>query len=308
MTPHIESFLESLKVERGASANTLESYGRDLSHFASFLSPYSVDSASADNLTAYLNHLSQHQISPSTRARRLSALRQFYGYLLENKIVTKNPCAHVQFPKRGRPLPKIISEGNIQCLLEALSTLPEAEQARLKCLLEILYGAGLRVSELVELPLQSALHAAKSPQMPAPMIVKGKGNKERVVLLAQEAIDALKVYLGYRKTFIQGSGDSKWLFPSYGASGHLTRQRFGQLLKSLSLQAGLDPAKISPHVLRHAFATHLLDHGADLRSIQKLLGHADISTTEIYTHLSKDHLKDLVLTHHPLSKVEKTSI
>jgi integrase/recombinase XerD len=246
-------------------------------------------------------------LAPRSAARRLSTLRQFHRFLFGEGLRADDPTAGLDSPRQGRSLPKVLSEAEVEDLLAAARARPGAEGARLVAMLEVLYATGLRVSELVQLP---AAAAARDPRV---LIVKGKGGKERMVPLSEPARDALKAHLkAHRKAAIDkaaidkagpdkpGPG-AKWLFPSRGAAGHLTRQRVAQLLKELAVAAGIDPAKVSPHVLRHAFASHLLDHGADLRSVQKMLGHADISTTQIYTHVLDSRLKALVRDHHPLS-------
>jgi len=308
---HVESFLEMLVAERGAAANTREAYGRDLTDFAGFLARRgrAVHQADAADLRAYLGQLNDAGMAPRTAARRLSTLRQFHRFLFGEGLRADDPTAGLDSPRQGRALPKVLSETEVEALLAAARARPGAAGTRLVALLELLYATGLRVSELVELP---AAAAARDPRV---LIVTGKGGKERMVPLSEPARDALKHYraaVGKR-----GRGASpeapaapapqapqapgKWLFPSRGAAGHLTRQRVAQLLKELAVAAGIDPVKVSPHVLRHAFASHLLDHGADLRAVQMMLGHADISTTQIYTHVLDARLKALVRDRHPLS-------
>ncbi len=305
---HVESFLEMLVAERGAAANTYEAYGRDLTDFAGFLSRRgrAVHQACVADLRAYLGQLADAGLAPRTAARRLSTLRQFHRFLFGEGLRADDPTAGIDSPRQGRALPKVLSETEVGDLLDAAQSRPGAGGLRLTALLELLYATGLRVSELVELP---AAAAARDPRV---LIVKGKGGKERMVPLSEPARDALKAHrmAAIAKTG-RGAGAEvgaagavrarKWLFPSRGAAGHLTRQRVAQLLKELAVAAGIDPAKVSPHVLRHAFASHLLDHGADLRAVQKMLGHADISTTQIYTHVLDARLKALVRDHHPLA-------
>lgn len=302
LSPEVDAFLEMLVAERGAAQNTIEAYRRDLEHFNIFLkegSPSTKDllEVTAQQVNAYLVALSREGREATTLSRRLSALRQFYQFLLSEGRVASNPTTTIDTPRHKRALPKILSEEHIVRLLEAASTQTDPEGCRLYAMLETLYASGLRVSELVTLPL-TAVH----PNKPY-LLVKGKGGKERLVPLSEHATNALQTYLTLRSSFLQKIGPlgEKWLFPSPSKEGHLTRQRFGQLLKELALKANLDADKISPHVIRHAFATHLLSHGADLLAIQKLLGHADLSTTQIYTHVVTDHLKDLVNHHHPLA-------
>ncbi len=306
---HVESFLEMLAAERGAAANTRQAYERDLNHFGTFLEARgkAIDRAGVEDLRAYFGHLEEAGMAPRTAARRLSAVRQFHRCLFAEGLRADDPTAAIDSPRQGRPLPKVLSEAEVERLLAAAHARPDAAGARLCALLELLYATGLRVSELVGLP---AAVAARDPRV---LIVKGKGGKERMIPLSEPARAALKRYRAAPEA--AGSGGRraraaearaararKWLFPSRGAAGHLTRQRVGQMLKELALEAGIDPLKVSPHVLRHAFASHLLDHGADLRSVQKMLGHADISTTQIYTHVLDARLKALVREHHPLAQ------
>ena len=236
-----------------------------------------------------------HPLTRST-ARRLSALRQFFKFLVAENIRADDPSAAIDGPKLGRPLPKLLDEEETARLIEVCTAMDGPSGARLRALVELSYASGLRVSELVGMPLAAVLR-----DQPV-LIVRGKGSKERMVPLNAPARAALNAYLEHRKAFLpKGAKTSPHLFPSRGVEGHLTRQRFGQLLKDLAIKANLDPARISPHVLRHAFATHLLDHGADLRSLQKMLGHADIATTQIYTHVAGKRLAELVESHHPLA-------
>jgi integrase/recombinase XerD len=292
----VETFVEMLSAERGAAANTLESYQRDLGDCAQFLAARGTDlaRAGADHLRAYLAALAAAGRSPRTAARRLSAIRQFYRFLFTEGRRGDDPAAGLDAPRRGRSLPKVLAEAEVERLLETARRRQSPEGLRLLALLELLYATGLRVSELVCLPLDAV---ARDPQV---LIVRGKGARERLVPLSAPARTATAAFLEVRAKFLAGGRESRWLFPSRGASGHLTRHRVGQLLKDLAREAGLDPARVSPHVLRHAFASHLLDHGADLRSVQKMLGHADISTTQIYTHVLDERLKALVRDHHPL--------
>jgi len=288
-----------LSAERGASKNTLDSYRGDLAHFAAFLSDRgrAPEKADTESIRDYLSALARAGLSARTAARRLSALRQFHRHLCAEGIRRDDPCAIVESPRQGRPLPKVLSEEETEELLAAAHSGKGAEGARQAALLEILYATGLRVSELVGLRVSAVSRDRRF------VTVKGKGEKERLVPLGDPARAALSHYVRHRARFVRGdAGKNPWLFPSRSASGHLTRHRFGQILKRLAFEAGLDPARISPHVLRHAFATHLLDHGADLRSIQQMLGHADISTTQIYTHVLAARLKALVQAHHPLAK------
>jgi integrase/recombinase XerD len=297
----IERFLEMLVAERGAAANTVAAYRRDLEHASGHLAGRrsSLAAAADDDLRGYLRTLHRAAMAPTTSARRLSALRQFYGFLHGEGLRADNPTTVLDAPKRARPLPKILSEAEVERLFQAIASRTGPEAIRLACLLELLYGAGLRVSELVGLPYPPT---EGDPRL---LLVRGKGDKERVVPLHDAAIAALNAYREVRAAFFpKGAKASRWLFPSRSKEGHLTRARFHQMLDALAVEAGLDPAKISPHVLRHAFATHLLEGGADLRAVQRMLGHADIATTQIYTHVLQDRLRSLVTAHHPLAKVK----
>jgi len=293
---HVEAFLEMLAAERGAARLTLAAYRGDLVDAARFLGGTALEAAATEDLRRYLGKLARARLQPRTAARRLSALRQFYKFLVTDARRKDDPTAALDAPRLGRPLPKLISEAEAAALIEAAGTKAGAEGARLVCLLELLYAAGLRVSELVSLPLAAARGDRRF------LVLRGKGEKERLVPLGDRARTALARYLEERGAFLGEGETSRFLFPSRGASGHLTRRRCGQLLKELAPAAGIDPKRLSPHVLRHAFATHLLDHGADLRSVQEMLGHADIATTQIYTHVAGERLQRLVQQHHPLAR------
>jgi integrase/recombinase XerD len=305
----ISLFLDMLAAERGAGKNTLDAYGLDLADFASFVSGAggSVAKAATDDLRAYLGDLAARGLRPTTVARRLSAIRQLYRFLYAEGRRKDDPAAVLEGPKRTRGLPKTLTLAEVDCLLRvAGQTDPAAplsarlRTVRLACLVELLYATGLRVSELVALPATAARHDAWV------IVVRGKGNKERLVPLNNAAKRATADYLALL-TEARGkngtSAGSKWLFPSFGDSGHLTRQHFARDLKALAAAAGLRAAQLSPHVLRHAFASHLLHNGADLRVVQTLLGHADITTTQIYTHVLEERLKSLVRDLHPLADV-----
>ncbi len=293
---HLEAFLEMLAAERGAAPLTLAAYRNDLSDLARFLSARGVmiEAAEATALHAYL--AAATALAARTLARRISAMRQFYKFLVTDGIRGDDPTAGLDTPGLGRPLPKILSEREVAGLMAAAGTWPGDEGIRLICLVELLYATGMRISELVTLSLASA---QRDPRF---LVISGKGGRERVVPLSEPSRLALAAYLVCRDGFLPDSRSSRWLFPSRGRGGHLTRQRSGQLLKELAIKAGLDPDRLSPHVLRHAFASHLLDHGADLRSVQQMLGHADIATTQIYTHVLSDRLRKLVETAHPLAR------
>jgi integrase/recombinase XerD len=313
----IDLYLDMLAAERGAAANTLEAYRRDLEDFSANLSERSgaLAAAQGDDIRRYLGALARRSFSAASVARRLSAIRQLYRFLYAEGIRRDDPAAAIEGPKRGRPLPKVLSIGHVDQLLTTAregiddAARPVTERlraARLNCLLEVLYATGMRVSELVSLPASAARRDERM------LIVRGKGNKERLVPLNDAAKRAMREYLALREEAESGKTkgkspqgvvkQSKWLFPSFGESGHLTRQHFARDLKTLAAGAGLRPKQVSPHVLRHAFASHLLQNGADLRSVQTLLGHADISTTQIYTHVLEERLKSLVRDLHPLGE------
>lgn len=292
----LENFLEMLRAERGSAVNTVDAYGHDLRDFAGFLSARreTLKGADADVVREYIQGLAGAGLGSSTSARRLSTLRQFYRFLVAEGVREDDPTAVIDSPSRGRPLPKTLGEDEVEAMLYAAGRHRGASGARLRALLEILYATGLRVSELVGLPLSAVTGDGDF------LLVTGKGGKERLVPLSDPAKAALEAWLPHRAAISRDEG-SRWLFPSRAAAGHLTRQRFAQQLKKLAQDAGLDSRKVSPHVMRHAFASHLLAHGADLRSVQLLLGHADISTTEIYTHVLEERLQRLVSEHHPLA-------
>jgi integrase/recombinase XerD len=295
-------FLDMLAAERGAAGNTIAAYRRDLEDLGARLSAKgtNIAAASTAELRAYLAGLAAEGLSAATSARRLSAIRQLYRFLYAEGLRQDDPAVVLSGPKRSRPLPKVLSVADVDRLLaaarEAIVEQGEvpAERlraARLACLIEVLYASGLRVSELVALPRSAA---RENVQM---LVIRGKGDKERLVPLNDAAREAMARYLALLGTTLP----SKWLFPSFGESGHLTRQHFARELKQLAATAGLPAARVSPHVLRHAFASHLLHNGADLRVVQTLLGHADISTTQIYTHVREERLKSLVRDLHPLA-------
>ena len=297
----IEAFLEMMSAERGAAVNTLEAYRRDLEDAAGFLAETGLVAAAAEDLRRYLSDLARRDFAASSAARRLSALRRFYRFLLEEKTIAADPCVALDGPKRVRPLPKILTEGEVERLLaraeeEALvAEAPERLRAlRLWALLELAYATGLRVSELVGLPAAAGRPKGRT------IVVRGKGGRERLVPLIGAAETALYRYMSVRQVDTKLSR-SPWLFPAEGESGHLARQVFGRELKALAQRAGIAAAKVAPHVLRHAFASHLLAHGADLRTVQQLLGHADIATTQIYTHVLDESFRNLVERHHPLA-------
>ncbi len=301
----IELFLDMLAAERGGASNTLSAYRRDLEDLSAALSgARSIAKASTDDLRRYIASLEKRGFAASSVSRKLSAIRQLYRFLLAERRRSDDPSAIIEGPKRGRPLPKVLSIAEVDRLLEEARTgiarpeLPALERlraARLVCLIEVLYATGLRVSELVALPVSAAERHARM------LTVRGKGGKERLVPLNQSAKAAMRDYLAMLSE-MSSRPKTKWLFPSFGESGHLTRQHFARELKTLAAGAGLRFEQVSPHVLRHAFASHLLHNGADLRVVQTLLGHADISTTQIYTHVLEERLKSLVRDLHPLGE------
>jgi integrase/recombinase XerD len=319
-------FLDMLAAEQGAGDNTLDAYRRDLEDFSEFLASSGQGFADVETqaLRDYLADLDRRGFKSSSAARRLSAMRHLFRFLLNERIRSDDPAAILSGPKRGRGLPKVLSIADVDRLLVRAKELTEAPEVsaaqrlralRLYCLLEVLYATGLRVSELVALPLSASRHDARM------IVVRGKGDKERLVPLNEPSRQAMADYLAAMQALGQESrkekqkekqqekqarkknaASSKWLFPSFGESGHLTRQHFARDLKELAASVGLAPRLVSPHVLRHAFASHLLHNGADLRIVQTLLGHTDISTTQIYTHVVEERLKSLVRDLHPLAE------
>lgn len=295
----LEAFLEMMAVERSAAANTLAAYRRDLSDAEAFMAGRGLDLASAasNDVEAYYEDLARRGLSAATASRRRAALRQFYRFILAEGWRTDDPSRRLEAPRRGRPLPKILSRQEVLDLIAAAVQEDEARGLRLACMIELTYASGLRVSELTALPLSAVL------KDPAYMIVRGKGGRERLAPLNDAAREAVRRYLGVRGVFVPAANrDNPWLFPSRSAQGRLTPRRFAQLLDAAAREAGIDPARVSPHVLRHAFATHLLEGGADLRIVQTLLGHADIATTQIYTHVADERLAQVVREHHPLGR------
>ena len=300
---YVDMFLDMMAAERGASKNTLESYGRDLDQFSLFLKNRHCDPADAlqSYIKAYLKSLSGAGLASSTIARHISTLRCFFGFLYLEKLRADNPCSLISVPKKESSIPKFLSEGEVEILLRVAGKRKGSKGLRLLALLEILYATGLRVTELVGLP-SAAISGDRQF-----IIVRGKGEKERMVPLNDPARDAISNYLSVRGVFFKDSelnlkNNNLWLFPSRGKQGHLTRARFSQLLKEVANEAGIPGHKVSPHILRHSFASHLLANGADLRSLQQMLGHSDISTTQIYTHVLSERMKALVNDVHPLAK------
>ena len=305
----LEAFLDMMRAERGASQNTLAAYRRDLMDFHADLAAHGIDALQAgrEDVRRYHALLSASGIAGTSQARKLSSLRQFFGFLYAEGIRPDDPTTALEAPRRGRPLPKILSHDDMDRLTEAARrrAANSEEGVRLNCILEMLYASGLRISELVTLPLAAVRNRD------GVLLVRGKGGKERLAPLNGEARQTIARYLEVRDKFLPDGearrGAEKFLFPSRSAERHLTRRRCHQLLKELAAEAGINPEKLSPHVLRHAFATHLLEGGADLRSVQTMLGHADIATTQIYTHVAQDRLAATMAKAHPLSRVKKPS-
>jgi len=301
----LAGFLEAQAAELGAAENTLAAYRRDLDDYLAWLGDQGIAPEAADQpqIEAYLVHCDAQGLAKSTRARRLSAIKQYYRFGFEEKLREDNPAIRIRGPGRDQRLPKTLSEAEVDVLLDAArhSARREQDRSRNTCLMELLYATGMRVTELVSLPDSAA---RGDPRM---LLIKGKGGKERMVPLSTPAREALSTWLKLRDATeeaakAKGAPASPFLFPSRGKSGHLTRHRFYMLIKELAVFGGISPSKVTPHRLRHAFATHLLANGADLRAIQTLLGHADVATTEIYTHVLEERLRELVMDHHPMAR------
>lgn len=297
----LNGFLDMLAAERGAARNTLDAYQRDVDDYLEFLGGRALDAVTAEDIRAWLADIAARGLKASSAARRLSAVRQFHRFLYTEGFSPGDPSAAIEGPRQGRPLPKVISVAEVDRLIETARLACEREgltwparlrALRMRCLIEMLYATGLRVSELIALPLSAATTRERF------LVVRGKGDKDRLVPLNEAAREAARNWLEALRD--SGAAENRWLFPAEGESGHLTRQAFGRDLKVLAAAAGLS-SSLSPHVLRHAFASHLLQNGADLRVVQELLGHADIATTQIYTHILDDRLKSMVRDLHPLS-------
>jgi integrase/recombinase XerD len=293
-----QAFIEMLAAERGASRNTEAAYGGDLRNLEAFLARRRQKPATADAqaLRAYLKSLDFLGMTPGTVARRLSVMRQFFRFMLAERLRDDDPASTLDSPRLGRPLPKVLSRAEVDRLIVAAQARGGEDGGRMATLLEILYATGLRVSELVTLPLSAV------ERDPAVLVVRGKGSKDRMVPLSDPARHAIAAWRRVRADLLGEDKTSRYLFPSRGRAGHLSRQRFAQLLKEAAAAAGIDPKRVSPHVLRHAFASHLLEGGADLRSVQLMLGHSDIATTQIYTHVLDEKLRALVQDKHPLAR------
>jgi integrase/recombinase XerD len=301
VTPkRLDAFLEMMAVERGASRHTLDAYRRDLADAGQFAAARqtALDAADTTLLRGYLAGLSDAGYSARTLARRLSALRQYFGFLYAEAARPDDPTLPLDGPRLGRPLPKNMAEAAVEQLIAVAAARPDPGGPRLGLWLELLYGSGLRVSELAQLPLSALGREARA------LVVRGKGDKERQVPLTEPATSAARRYLAVRAQYLAEGQASRFLFPVRGRPGPVGRDRVWLELKQAALEAGLDPQAVSPHVLRHAFATHLIEGGADLRSVQQLLGHADIATTQIYTHVATPRLKAVVANHHPLAALK----
>jgi integrase/recombinase XerD len=297
----LENFLEVLASEKGLAVNTRISYKNDILQFLVFLekNKKKINAITPIDIEKFTSKFTTQGLEKSTISRKMSALSHFFIFLLEENIIKSNPIHELDLPKQIKKLPKILSVDQVEKLIKSSREDQSVNGIRLNTMIEILYATGIRISELVEMKL-SATYAEKNF-----LLIQGKGNKERLVPISENTEDKIKDYLKIRNEFINNDTDSKWLFPSKQSSkGHITRQRFNQLLQTLCERVNLNNIRISPHKLRHAFATHLLANGVDLRSLQQMLGHADISTTQIYTHVLKDRLKKLVSDNHPLSKIE----
>lgn len=309
MTDHraISTFLDAQAAELGSAQNTILAYGRDLRDFSDWLANQDsrLSEITREIIEDYLTYCDNSGLSRATRARRLSSIRQFTRFALEEGWREDDPAIRISGPGRAQRLPKTLSRDEVEAMLTTAPTIgrSKADRARNRCLIELLYATGMRVSELVALPVSVC---RGDPEV---LLIKGKGSKERMVPLTDPARKALTAWLEHRdhapdgsplKKLVGGKG-ARWLFPAPGAGGYMPRQSFGRLLNEIAIAAGLDPSRVTPHVIRHAFATHLLEGGADLRSIQTLLGHADLGTTEIYTHVLDERMRELVLNHHPLA-------
>jgi len=292
----VGAFLDMMLAERNAALNTRLAYARDLGDVSAFLKKrkMTIEQANEEDLRAYVASLSV--CAARTQARRLSCLRQFYKFLCSEGHRSEDPSRNIDAPHLSRALPKYLSEEEVLNLLKAVGGIKGADGMRLRAMVELLYATGLRVSELVGIPLAAIAFDRRLVR------VLGKGSKERMVPLGDPALNAIRNWLPFRKNALGDKRTSVFLFPSSAKEGHLTRQRFFQVLKEVGAKAGIMPSRLSPHVLRHAFATHLLEHGADLRSVQMMLGHSDIATTQIYTHVATDRLTKTVKDHHPLSR------
>lgn len=295
----VKSFLEMMAAEKGAAANTLEAYYRDVEQFLEFTAVRDLNRITKHDIADFIQYLNQQDFASKTVARKLSAIREFFKFLYSEKEVRENPAANVFPPKQEKPLPKFLTQEEVKRLVETARGSHDVSHQRMAVMLELMYACGLRVSELVSLP-ENCINFDKKQIM-----VKGKGSKERIIPVAYAVLEAIDDYYNYRDCFLKAGRKSVWLFPSrHSSSGHLTRDAFFKQIKKTAALAGISPARVSPHVLRHSFATHLLNKDVDLRSVQKMLGHEDIATTEIYTHIISDKLIETVKSKHPLAHLK----
>ena len=296
----VEAFLEMMSSEKGDAALTIEAYRRDMEDFSRFLSVRGKkpEKAKEEDIADYVRNIAKNGLSSKTQSRRISCLREFYRFLLTEGRRSDNPCSFVDSPKTGKSLPKYLTEEEVARLIDTAGT----KSLRMQTMLELLYASGMRVSELVSLPVTSVLNLKDNEAL---IYITGKGGKERTVPLNEPAKKAIHNWLAKREKSLKKGRESKWLFPSRAKQGYLTRDAFFKELKKIALLANIDPERVSPHVFRHSFASHLVAHNADLRSVQKMLGHADIATTEIYTHVLEEKLKTIMETKHPLSRLKK---
>lgn len=294
----IENFLSMMVAERGAAQNTIENYQRDLEQFSALLGNKDLAKVTAEDISAVIQKLSSvNHYAPKTIARKISAIKEYFKFLFSEKIIKENPAAYLTAPKQEKPLPKFLTEEELRRLIDVAKSKTDLPQRRMAVMLEVMSACGLRVSELVSMP-ENCINFDKKE-----VLIRGKGSKERLIPISDTAIAAVLDYICYRDEFIRAGRRSIWLFPSLRSeSGHVTRNAFFEYLKGIAAEAGIYPSRISPHVLRHTFATRLLNHNADLRSVQKMLGHEDISTTEIYTHITSEQLIEKVKRLHPLAK------
>ncbi|MDR1693756.1 MAG: site-specific tyrosine recombinase XerD [Lactobacillaceae bacterium] len=291
----IKNFLETMSAEKGASQNTISSYKNDLSQFLEHIKKNDVRKISSEDISAYVQYLSRQEFASKTISHKLSALREFFKFLFSEKEIKENPCINITSPKLDKSLPKFLTIDEMKEIISAAKSREEISGRRTAVMLELMYACGLRVTELVTLHENSINFDKKQ------VLVKGKGSKERIVPVASSALKSVLDYLPYRDNFIKARAKSSWMFPSLtSVSGHITRDAFFKNIKKMAVLTGISPSRVSPHVLRHSFATHLLNNDADLRSVQKMLGHEDISTTEIYTHITSERLMEIVRKKHPL--------
>ena len=303
----LENFLEMLAAERSASYNTLYAYKNDIETFLRYISSknYKIEELTISDIENYLASIKlQNNFSPKTISRKISSIRQFFSFLLSEGLISKNITRDIAMPKKPADLPKAMSRDEIESLLNYANSIKTPEGFRDAAILELLYATGTRITELLTLKLQSIHHGHCQNENTYYILIKGKGGKERIVLIDEIAIRSLSQYLTVRDKFIKKGQKTDWLFPSVNKKGkidHLTRQRFGQILKEVALNGGLNPKNISPHKIRHSFATHMLQNGANLRVVQELLGHSDISSTQIYTKITNEHANKTLLSKHPLA-------